>query len=454
MFRTLTVVSLCLVALANAINGPKMYIFGDIHYDPYYGTHLAISDKCNTSAAPALGMFECDTPPRLLESAIADIFSEASEDGDGIFLLTGDFVRHKMVDFAEGSGSDRHDKEYALVYNISKTIATLIEEHSQEYTRKTKKNKRLHVMAHQSIKSLVSGNEDCVPHYHFDNTSDPAAHPALAGLARAMQEGGLLSPAAETQFAGCAYYAQEVPNTNLVILALNTILYSLEHRPNSSTDVDPCGQFAWLTQQLEGATVANKRVMMLGHIIPDATKWFPMYLDQYRSLMMAYTDTVSVQWFGHTHMFTFLTLSEHVAPVLYDVPAITPRDGNVPSYLKVSFMDQSQDGPLNESSWTVDQIQERFLDITKDATTWQDGMQFPADFSELPVAPITTNDLYNFGLDLLQDKKTAATWEQFEKFYFGGVTASPLSKSKRNKMLCKAITASASDYAKCKKDYP
>eukprot|EP00331_Platyophrya_macrostoma_P032078 CAMPEP_0176443192 /NCGR_PEP_ID=MMETSP0127-20121128/22273_1 /TAXON_ID=938130 /ORGANISM="Platyophrya macrostoma, Strain WH" /LENGTH=439 /DNA_ID=CAMNT_0017828367 /DNA_START=38 /DNA_END=1360 /DNA_ORIENTATION=- len=438
-----------------------MYIFGDLHYDPYYGTSKAVSANtlCNVSDAPTFGTVGCDTPPALLDSAINDIFTQASQDSDGIILMTGDFVRHKMVDFDDNSASnsaEKHSREYEIVGSITETIAATIEKYQQKYMSATNRTKRLPVVVHpNSAFALVDGNEDCVPHYDFYTSTEPTIHPALMRLTASFRNHSIFSDAQADQFGRCAFYSLTPPETNLVILAMNTIIYSKQHRPNTSTESDPCGQFAWLKAQLNLATAAQNRVMILGHIIPDATKWYPVYLDTFRSLMLNYADVISVQWFGHTHMFTFLTLSTKKAPPLFDVPAITPRDGNMPSYLKVTFTDQSQDGPLNQSQWIVGDMTERFLDVTTNPTVanWQTGMSFPSSFSQYLTSPVTTEQLYQYGLQMLEDKKSSTQWEQFEQFYYGGVVSTKMGKKDKAETLCKAITASLADYDKCKKEY-
>lgn len=446
-----TIALVCTICTFAVAKKPAMYIFGDIHYDPFYGTSTAVG-PCNTSDAPSLGALQCDTSPALLESAIADIFSQADEDGDGIFLLTGDFVRHKLVDFAipGENGTARHKVEYDLVYNITSTIGALI----QKYSSQQKRKGSLRIVTHQNAFSLVDGNEDCVPHYEFYASLEPSIHPALQRLTAALTQHELLSETDGAQFQRCAFFSKVLQGTNLKIIALNTIIYSVQHRPNTSTEPDPCGQIAWLNNELASALAANQRVMILGHIIPDVTKWYSTYLDAYRSAMMNYNDIISAQWFGHTHMFTFLTLSQHKSPILIDVPAITPRDGNMPSYIKVTFTDQSADGPLNSSTWTVDDIHERYLDITSSSpSAWQDGLKFPGDFSAYLSKPLTTDELYQYGVSLLTDSKDSSAWDLFQQLYFGGVVQTALSKKDKADVLCKALAVSEGDYEKCKKDY-
>lgn len=50
-------------------------------------------------------------------------------------------------------------------------------------------------------------------------------------------------------------YSISCPATRHCIISLNTVVYSLRHTPDSSADIDPLGQFAWLEAEL--ATLQN-----------------------------------------------------------------------------------------------------------------------------------------------------------------------------------------------------
>ena len=85
------------------------------------------------------------------------------------------------------------------------------------------------------------------------------------------------------------------------VLSINTVIYSPHHcnsgpafacekdgttEPATAT-LDPLGQFAWLTDQLQGARSANSRVYVLGHIPPVVSSydrkmfWKQPFADRY-----------------------------------------------------------------------------------------------------------------------------------------------------------------------------
>ena len=428
---------------------PAMYILADIHFDPDYGTENSTSDICNTSSSPPYGMTGCDTPLKLLESALDDFVRESINASENIILYLGDAVRHEMKDFEDSSdsASSRYIEENALIYTIThKMFSTL-----QAKLNQTSSARFFH---HPSIISLL-GNEDCVPHYHFLYSTEPSLHPALVQQTKALVDTGVLSAEEGAMYGRCAFYSRVVAKTNLKIIAINTILYSVQLKPKHQSSADPCGQFAWLDSELHAARAAGQRVMITGHIVPFAVRWDPTMRDTYREMMMNHSDVISVQWFAHTHMFAFQTFSkEDDAPPLFDIPAITPRDGNVPSYIWATFEDQTNfnRSQFTNSSWKVNTIHERFYNVATSPNTpvWRNSASvFPTSFKEFH-PPISTSSLYKFGVHLLGKPDGSEEWRQFEDFHFGGQTIIPLTKSKKFKLLCDMLTASDTDYRACR----
>ncbi|CUG01146.1 Hypothetical protein, putative [Bodo saltans] len=511
-----------------------MYVFGDIHLDPFYRTTKAVNDNatCEDANLPEFPMIGCDTSIALMESAIEDIFQQASLDGNGVMLITGDFLRHRMMEFdvPNAVGPAKHAVEYELARNITYLIGSTITKYQAKYFRGDSK---MNVVVHPNYFSLVFGNEDCVPNYEFNSVKNSSAHPALPHLVSGLMlitgdflrhrmmefdvpnAVGPAKHAVEYELARNITYligstitkyqakyfrgdskmnvvvhpnyfslvfgnedcvpnyefnsvknssahpalphlvsGTSPPGTNLLILAINTVIYSKDHKGLQGDATDPCGQFVWLEEQLNTATINSQRVMILGHIIPEATKWNATFLDTYRHMMKSYTSVISAQFFGHTHMFTFLAESDHVAPPLFDVPGITPRDGNMPAYLKVQFTDQGAGGSLNTSQWIVKQITGRFIDVSdppsSTALGWQTGMTFPNDFSTYPA---TTKGLMEYAQYLLPKSHHEQEWLTFQKFYYGGVVMKEMSNKKKTEVLCKATCHSETDYEACKEKY-
>ena len=365
-------------------------------------------------------------------------------------MITGDILRHKMLYFENASSNDPKIR-YAPDFVVLKKVAARLSYLMQLYEKKYNATRRIKILSHHA--ATVEGNEDCIPHYHFDPTTNSSKHPSLEIISGLLVEHGLMEAHEAAQWRRCGFYSSVIGGTNLRVLMINTVIYSVESRPAANvSDVDPCGQFAWIANEVSNARAQNQRVVLVGHIIPDATKWVPQYLATFRRAVKSYSDVMVFQVFGHTHMFTFLTLSPETAPLIIDVPGITPRDGNVPAYLKLTFTDQIAPSRIvfANSEWTVDQIHSRFLDITQSSPSWQWGKTFPKDFPDMQ-SPLNTPNLYNYAKALNAAKHDSTTWLEFEQYYFGGVTQSRMSHKKKAEVTCRMFEYDVNGYKECAK---
>lgn len=421
---------------------PKVYVFGDVHYDPFYGMSAAVGPCTDPSSAPAYSPSGCDTSLPLLESAMADVAAQYAQDGEGLLLLTGDVVRHNMKDF-ETTDADPYDKDYDLIGTITNTVMRVIQKYMNA-TGVSEKRARDLVVPHPSI-MLTLGNDDQIPDYHFSDQM--GNHPALERYAASLVNQSILTAAEAAQICKCGFFSRVIVGSqgNLRVVALNSIMYSVGHKPTEQQSIaDPCGQFAWLKAELAQARANGEAVYILGHIIPFAKKWFQQYIDTYRGIVVSYNDVVRVQFFGHTHMFNFLTLNADTAPLLFDVPAISPVDGQRPSYLRVSTASYG-----GNQSWAVDEIHLRYLD--SGSNTWSDGGQFCQTFGLSK--PLTTKKLYQFGTDLAGKSDGSTTWDEFERMHFGGqIGSNSLDKKQKLKLCCDMLAWSHDEYEECKED--
>lgn len=425
---------------ASGSASPKVYVFGDIHYDPFYGTANAVGPCTGPLSAPQYSAAGCDTSLVLLESAMKDVATQYAQDGEGLLLITGDIVRHNMKDF-ETDTANPHAKEYDLVGVITNVVDSVIQKYMAA-TGLSRERARNLVVPHPSIVPTL-GNDDSVPDYHFNDSI--SVHPALAKYATSLVNNSVLSAAEAAQFSKCGFYSRVVPSTALRIVAMNSLMYSVEHSPNSQDAItDPCGQFAWLQQQLSAARANSQSVYILGHIIPFAQKWEQHYIDAYREIVKDFADVIRVQFFGHTHMFSFLALSRSKAPLLFDVPAISPIDGQRPSYLRVST------ATYDSKPWSVDEIHLRYLDSS--TNEWKDGDQFCNTFQL--TKPLTTEQLFTFGSNLASLSDSSSAWNDFQRMHFGGeVGSKAMSAKKKKKLCCDMISWNDTDYRTCKEEY-
>ena len=80
------------------------------------------------------------------------------------------------------------------------------------------------------------------------------------------------------------YYLREVHGDRVVILCLNTVLYSSNFLPRPEHVGDPGGQFEWMDNVLAGCQREGKKAILVGHIPPSlgsfrhSQLWKEMYI--------------------------------------------------------------------------------------------------------------------------------------------------------------------------------
>lgn len=290
--------------------------FSDLHYDPLYG-QVGASDStgqgCSEDTASSEGQIGCDSPLSLIKSAVLaakDVWPEPD-----FVLVTGDLARH---------GMDRLDHPEAALKEIFDAIAQLFKD---------------------NFPSIIFclGNNDGRADYFF-NVSDPE----VLGMAISSDLNSTFVGVEAKMFLGGGYYARSISDhghsDKVKVLSLNTVIYSIEHLPRSSSN-DPLGQFAWLESVLSEARANGGYVMVVGHIPPTIGSyrksqfWQDRYLDRYLALVDEYADVVSAQLFGHLHSdeFRVLPFSSEDAPPLLLTSSVTPVYGGNPSFRVVSY---------------------------------------------------------------------------------------------------------------------
>ena len=486
LILTLSVVALGTVAasLRSTDESRKMYMFSDMHVDTFYGTGTAYGPCTSASAAPTYGTMGCDTPTQLLTSAMTDIQAQSALDSDSLFVVSGDTLRHQMDAFGDNAIEVGRAIDDLVAGSINSFLGIGANVSSLPPSKRRKSS--LGPMQHigSSPRALLErargdvalsftatpnpsivltfGNNDAIPDYLYSPIANPAAHPATGNATAVFLAHGLVSPSEASNLSRCGFYSRLLvpsaasptdPTSPLLFVSLNTLIYSINDTlVNPATQPDPCGQFAWLETLLSEAratNAANDRaggalftgsvsVHVMGHIVPEAIKkWNPQYLQTYYALVNSYTDVIRVQWFAHTHMFSFIAVPGVTGPPLMQVPSITPRDGNLPSYLAVSF----------DSNWNVREVHHRSFDLQG---TWSTAAEFGQDFDSALTSPITTASLNAYAQELLQQDKSSPQWLQFLALYQGGSVTIDMGNKDKTKVVCKMLTVDRNDYENCK----
>jgi hypothetical protein len=305
----------------------------DLHFDPYYGSPSAAStsqsgDVCTRNSSIdryRFGHVGCDAPITLVTEMLRHIVASANENITFV-LVTGDFARHS---------TDQLDDGITETTTILSTISKALKE------------------AFPNIPILPSiGNNDVYPDYTVDLEKMGSENNIILNISMEGFKVLLESEEERQSFSSGGFYARNVSHS-LTIIALNTVMYSMNHLPDQTYLDDPMGQFAWLETQLNVASQAGKFVYILAHIPPTigsyhhAQFWHDKYLDRYFAVLQGYQDTVvKGHLFGHLHSDEFRLLrpsSLHSAGhtnwtmPLYIASSVTPVYGSNPSYRVVQY---------------------------------------------------------------------------------------------------------------------
>ena len=135
---------------------------------------------------------------------------------------------------------------------------------------------------------------------------------------------------------------------------------------------DPLGQFEWLEDALKNARKGNKTVLLFAHIPPGKFERFyqyfseesqqgypwlkPSYNEKLLEILIAYSDIIPIQLYGHHHTDTFKLIKDKngkVVSVGLLAPAVTPwistlapeTGGNNPSLRLFKY--ESASGKVN-----------------------------------------------------------------------------------------------------------
>lgn len=357
----------------------------DFHYDPVYGTKQAYG-TC-TSATSSLFETGCDSPLKLIQSALND----ASSLSNAFTIFGGDWQRHEF---------DKTDLKTASVFDtISKELSAVVTSG---------------LPSDSSNVCITLGNNDFEKDYTFNISA--TSHTYLLEQISAMKSNGVLTEEEGSVMSECGFYTHK--SAGFWVVSLNTLVWAYSIVPAISNDSDPCGQFAYLQSQLEEAEKSGVKVIILGHIPPTVKSynviqqgsftseavdmhWKKSYQDKYFSLIQQYSSTVSTHLYGHTHVFSVIAVDELAVPG-FIVPSISPVFGNNPSYLVASFT----------SDWKLRNVRQRYLN----GTEWVEGLDVAAAMG------------FKFGFQNFTDMKASVTrmgsddrtWGNYLSLHSGG----------------------------------
>lgn len=304
---------------------------------------------------PRLGRAGCDSPPALVLKALKFAASLASKKGPAAdalhapaaaLLLTGDYAAH----YDDNQIEIRREA-------IRLWTEALFKHFPQDCGGHEQRQDCMQLL-------LVAGNNDMPADYLV-----PSARPDWTAFLFDLWAPALPRDAAvqETFKRGLYYKTQLRKAPGVVVLCLNTVLYSRDARNklraagvsisqlDDAENSDPAGQLAWMRQQLQEARDRNQQVLIAGHIPPGFSShlnlgyseeglWTSRFTKQYRSIVNKYSDVVLAQAFGHIHFGRIRALipqaesSRQAKPsALLVAPAVSPIHGNNPAVAALIF---------------------------------------------------------------------------------------------------------------------
>jgi hypothetical protein len=338
-------------------------VFSDVHFNPFYDPSLfqkLVSADAGqwasifeTSSIKAPSAWGSDTNYPLLALALSRIRQNLG--ASPLVIYTGDILGHNFPQtFFALYGS--HDPPDAADIEAMKAFADKTVAFFMEQVRSSAGN--IPVV-------FAVGNSDSYsglgPNSSFlSNTAELFYTKFLNGAAD--------HQAFLDTFKSGGYYSAEPPEMNLMVIGLNTVIFSAQFGDIEKSAVD--AELAWLDSRLASARAAGKKVWLLMHIPPGADiystaqkvdsnghiatasmMWNQDYQTRFLKILSQHPGITALTLAAHTHMDEYRILSP--SDVLEITPAISPVFGNNPAFRVFAFAKDTLK-PIDYSSLNYD----------------------------------------------------------------------------------------------------
>lgn len=97
-----------------------------------------------------------------------------------------------------------------------------------------------------------------------------------------------------------AFYST-LARPSLRIISLNMNVCSNLNFWLIENSTDPLGELKWLINELQSAETAKEKVHIIGHIPPGNEDCIKTWSSNYYEVIARFENTVTAQFFGHTH---------------------------------------------------------------------------------------------------------------------------------------------------------
>lgn len=329
----------------------EFFVMSDLHLDLFYDDTAPVSNKCHSdqSTAPAqiLGRVGCDSPLKLIRSALKQM-QNLNPDPEFI-IVTGDVVGHYTYDMPTVEG--RIDKAFNRRM-VQQTYDAIVAVFNESFPLT------------QVI--LAYGNNDGYGDYWNPNIS--TGRQFWGNIQQSYLE---LNQDISQSFLDGGYYLTH-GKSGLPIIVLNSNFFSVKDTSLSKAKRE--AQLGWLEDQLQEV---QEPAMIVMHIPPGAGKyngrknWHPEDIARFLRVIERNLTSVSLILAGHLHSQTFQLIDESTVIVH---SAISPLFGNNPMFRlyqssedSYDFSDYSFDLYSDKASWQLEyNFHEAFHGTTKD----------------------------------------------------------------------------------------
>jgi sphingomyelin phosphodiesterase acid-like 3 len=283
--------------------------------------------------------YGADTNWPLLRSALQQMKETLPH--PAFLLLPGDFLAHHFRAQFDAAARDHSDSAYRGF--VVKTMRFLADE-------------IVHTFPNTPVLPVLGNNDAECGDFRLQPNGPFLADtlPILRGLV-----GGNGKPGFDQSWTSYGNYSAILPGTpGVSIVFLNTVVFSRNYRNScgSRGGPDPGRQtLAWLAASLAAARQAHERVWLVYHIPPGVDGYrtwrqgtcpdtiVPMWDDAYArpffALLRRYSDTVIVNFAGHTHMDDFRLIGDDKGDYSFALimPALSPIFGQNPAFRTVAL---------------------------------------------------------------------------------------------------------------------
>lgn len=315
-------------------------LFGDVQYDPFYGTANAYGECMSSDSGSNLAKPHCASSKKLVEATISDI----RQLQPAVTIFTGSTLRPTKTDMS----SD----DYAAA------LASAVEMLAQ------------------------TGSEMLPAIGVTDLYQIPFSGQATSRLFGYYKANGMLKNSNESTALLCGFYTTQ--KWGLFFIHLNTLLWS----PLTAViSTDPCEQLKFLEKSLAYAKQQGLKAIIVGNIplgwnvptlvtngIGSASQLWSSSIDAaFRALVKKYQTNIALAVFGYYERQS-LILDQGMGVLVLTVPAISPYGGNNPTYLVLT---------IDDRTGAVSRLRMRLLldgQVWTSPSEWQSSFGIPFQF--------------------------------------------------------------------------